>query len=59
MVAIRALVSVKTEVFSTAIKDLIDIPRNRFADKFGMFFVESLPVVVILKDVFNGYIAGD
>lgn len=59
MTAIKAFISMKAEVLSTTIKDFVNIPWNGFADKFEVFFIEVLPVIVVLQDIFNGDIAGD
>ena len=57
--AIKAFIFVKAQFSSAAGKDFVNVPRDGVADTVRIFFVETLPVVVIFKDVFNGNIAGD
>jgi len=48
VMAIRTLVFVKAKLSGTAIKDFINIPRDSIADKFVVFFIKALPVIVML-----------
>ena len=57
--AVRALILMKAQVLSTAVKYFINIPGDGVTDKMRMFFIKMLLVVIMLQDMFNSNIAGN
>ena len=57
--AVKTLIFVKAHILSTAVKYFIDIPGNSTTNKMRMFFIEMLPVVIVLQDMFDSNITGN